>query len=293
MFRIGYNTNGFAHHRPLDALRLLAEIGYEGVALTPDAGFLDPYGTSRGELAEFRRWSEDLGLELAVETGARFLLDARRKHRPNLLEVDSDERGRRTEFLLRSLEVASVLGAKVLSCWAGTADNNLTLEALPEDDPQSLELLDRLAEGLSPVLQRAQELDVQVAFEPEPGMFIEKPQGYERLVGHMGSDGDALGLCLDVGHLMVTGDLPVRSVIEQYGSRLVHVHLDDASEGVHEHLMFGEGSLDLEETLHSLAEQGFDGMAAVELSRHSHCAPSAAAEALEHLRLALGSLPQG
>ena len=34
--------------------------------------------------------------------------------------------------------------------------------------------------------------------------------------------------------------------------------------------MFGEGELDLTGTLAALAEVGFDGMAAVELSRDSH-----------------------
>jgi sugar phosphate isomerase/epimerase len=70
--------------------------------------------------------------------------------------------------------------------------------------------------------------------------------------------------------------------------RLVHVHLDDIRAGVHEHMMFGLGELDLRGTLAALVETGFDGLAAVELSRDSHRGAAAAEEALGKLRAALG-----
>ena len=44
---IGYNTNGMAHHDLFDAVRLLADIGYGGVAITIDHTALPPYGTLR------------------------------------------------------------------------------------------------------------------------------------------------------------------------------------------------------------------------------------------------------
>lgn len=291
MFRLGYNTNGLAHHRAIDALRLCAELGYEGLAITPDVGQLDLYRLDSGEVQDLRRWSEELGLELAIETGARFLLDARRKHRPNLLEEEADERQRRVDFLLRSVDLAHELGAGVVSLWAGCAPADEVCEDRDLDSGRRSELLDRLAAGLETVLAHATQAGVPVAFEPEPGMFIERVEGYGTLVEHMGEAADSLGLCLDVGHLVVSGELPVGEVIRTWAPRLVHVHLDDAVNGIHEHRMFGEGELDLRETLATLAQVGFDGMAAVELSRHSHRGAEAAGEAMRQLRAALTVRP--
>lgn len=280
MFRLGYNTNGLAHHRPIDALRLVAELGYEGLALTPDVGQLDPLRLDAGEVRDLRAWSEDLGVALAIEAGARFLLDARRKHRPNLMDTDRGERDRRVDLYRRLLDLGAALDAEVLSLWSGTPDDGATCG----DDPGRLE---HLAEGLEPVLVHAHEVGVQVAFEPEPGMYVERPGEYVALLERMGSAGEALGLTLDVGHCLVTGDLPVEAQVRALAPRLVHVHLDDIAGGVHEHRMFGEGELDLAATLSALAEVGFEGMAAVELSRDSHRGAAAAAEAMGHLRRAL------
>jgi sugar phosphate isomerase/epimerase len=56
--------------------------------------------------------------------------------------------------------------------------------------------------------------------------------------------------------------------------------------GVHEHLMFGEGELDLDETLRVLSEIEFGGLVAVELSRHSHAAHETVPAARRALRVA-------
>jgi sugar phosphate isomerase/epimerase len=277
VFRLGYNTNGLAHHRLLDALRLLADLGYEGVAITPDVGQLDPLELDPQRVEDVRRWADELGLELAVETGARFVLDARRKHFPTLLEASEEDRARRVDFLCCSIDLAEALGAGVVSLWSGAA---------PEGTPSDV-AWERLVTGLRAVLGHSAARGVQVGFEPEPGMFVERPAGYLELLERLGADGDTLGLTLDVGHLLCTGDVPVGPRIRELAPRLVHVHLDDIADGVHEHRMFGAGDLDLSETLKTLLETGYDGMAAVELSRDSHRGAAAAQEAMGHLRAAL------
>lgn len=287
MFRLAYNTNGLSHHRVADALRLLHELGYQGVAITPDAGQLDPYDLRPDEVRTVGSLARELGLALAVETGARFLLDPRRKHRPTLLEESAAERARRSDFLMRSIDLASDLGAELVSLWSGAAPGGVRAEAVDGSRDERERAWERLCAGLRPLLRHAASRGVRVALEPEPGMFVERPAGYLELRRRLGEEGAALGLCLDVGHLLVTGDLPVGEVIRRLAPQLAHVHLDDVAGGVHEHRMFGEGDLDLPEVLGALIEVGYSGLAAVELSRDAHRGAQAAQEAFERLRRAL------
>lgn len=282
MFTLAYNTNGLAHHRLEDALELLAGLGYGAVALTPDVGHLDPLRCTTEEVARTRAALERLGLGCVVETGARFTLDPGRKHFPTLLEEARPDRERRLDLLRRHVDLAAELGAPRISVWSGAPPADELAE-----DPEATELWDRLAEGLARLLEHAAGSGVEVAFEPEPGMFIERPAGYRRLLEHLGAAGEELWLTLDVGHLVVTGDLPAGQVIRAEAARLRNVHLDDCPAGVHVHGPFGTGDLDLEDVLSALNEVGYDQVASVELSRDSHRGADAAAEALRSIRAAL------
>jgi L-ribulose-5-phosphate 3-epimerase len=286
MFQFAYNTNGLAHHRLLDAFELLAELGYTGVAVTPDVGELDPYALRPGFAPRLRARAEELGLTLALETGARYLLDPRHKHAPSLLDPDAARRERRIDFCRRSIDLAHELGAGLVSIWSGCAPGNIAGDARGVAMRAHEPLWDRLEQGLAKLLAHARGAEVRIAFEPEPGMFVERPTGYFELKRRLGAE---LGLTLDVGHLLVTRDLPVADVIRAYAHDLAHVHLDDIQDGVHEHCMFGKGELDLPATLRALASVGFSGMAAVELSRDSYRGAVAAGEAMAHLRAALSA----
>lgn len=285
MFRFAYNTNGLAHHRVVDALRLVARLGYEGLSITPDVGQLDPYRLLATEVADVRSIARELGLELSIETGARFLLDPARKHWPNLLSPATADRERRVDFLRRCIDLAAELDAGVVALWAGASERGVRGDA-PGAAPCEQEWAN-LCAGIDALLAHARGSDVRIAFEPEPGMFIERPAGYVELKRRLGARGADLGLCLDVGHCLCTGDLPVSKVIAQFRGELLHVHLDDIRAGRHEHLMFGEGDLDLRDVLGALLQTNYTGLAAVELSRDSHRGADAARIAIERLRSAL------
>src|SRR5690606_19841508 len=142
----------------------------------------------------------------------------------------------------------------------------------------------RLADGIARLCREVEPLGVRVAFEPEPGMFVESMDGWERVKALV--DDENLGLTLDVGHVPCTETISPADAIRRWGPDLLNVHLDEMSGGTHDHLQSGEGDLDFAAILRALREVAYEGVASVELSRHSHAAPEAAATAYERLRAA-------
>src|SRR2546426_6610008 len=113
--RLGYSTNDFASHRLRDALEVIAGFGFKSVAITLDAGALDPYDPSTArEARAIGAWLAEHDLVPVVETGARFLLDPWRKHWPTLLSPRREDRERRIDFLRRAIGIAALLSAEVV-----------------------------------------------------------------------------------------------------------------------------------------------------------------------------------
>ncbi|MEV0153905.1 sugar phosphate isomerase/epimerase family protein [Micromonospora sp. NPDC050686] len=274
--RLGYGTNGFANHRLDDALAVLADLGYRGVALTLDHDHLDPFAPGlAARVAAVRRRLDALGLAVVIETGARYLLDPWHKHAPTLLH---DEPDRRIEFLRRAVAVGADLGAEAVSFWSGVRPDGVPPERA----------WDRLVAGCATVCEAAGVAGVPLGFEPEPGMLVADIADWRRLRAALG-DPPGFGITLDIGHCRCLEPRPVPDCVRQVGEHLVNVQIDDMRRGVHEHLEFGTGEIDFPPVLAALAEVGYRGLVAVELPRHSHAAPAVAAASLDFLRAAARS----
>jgi sugar phosphate isomerase/epimerase len=270
---LGYNTNGFAHHDPFAAVAILAETGFQSVAITLDHGPLNPFADPWPvNLKRLKDELKRLRLSSVIETGARFLLNPRIKHEPTLVSASAEARQVRIDFLRRAVDAAAFLESDCVSLWSG----------IRRDTASDEETLERLAESLRPVLRHATDSNVILGFEPEPGMFIDTLKSYQRLLQWI--DSPHLKLTLDVGHLWCQGELPIADYVARWGERIVNVHIEDMRAGIHEHLMFGEGEMQFPPILAALAKTGYRGGLHVELSRHSHEAPTAAQKAYDFLK---------
>jgi L-ribulose-5-phosphate 3-epimerase len=263
--RFGYGTNGLTDLRLPDALGLLADLGYDGVALTLDHMHLDPLAPDlAARTAAVGRRLSALGLAVVVETGARYVLDPARKHFPTLLD---DDPGPRVHLLSLAVRVGADLGAEAVSFWSGIRPAHV--------DPATAR--SRLERHCAALAALAADRGVRLAFEPEPGMLVESMADWAGL---------GVDLTLDIGHCRCLEPLSEADCVRAAGDRLANVQLDDMRRGVHEHLPFGEGEVDLPAVLAALVEVGYPGLASVELPRHSHAGPALAARSIEALRAA-------
>jgi L-ribulose-5-phosphate 3-epimerase len=275
LMRLGYNTNGLAHHRLLDAIEFLADLGYQSIAITLDAGALDPYdepSSLNRQVNLVRDALDRRGLSRVIETGARYLLNPRLKHDPTLMDPDPTRRALRQDFLRRAIDLASILQAEAVSLWSGSA-------ASPVDDGHGM---DRLTEEVKRLLDHAERAHMTLAFEPEPGMFIDTLERFGQLDARIRHP--LFQLTLDLGHAHCSNEGDIPDLIEKWRSRIVNIHIEDMVQGVHEHLMFGEGTMDFRSILGALRQIGYARGIHVELSRHSHIAAEAVRKAAAFLK---------
>ena len=277
--KAGYSTNSFGDVNPLNALSLLCEQGYESLAITPDRHILNPYEkTFASEVHSWQLALAETQMRCVVETGARYLLDSKKKHYPTLLSESQDDRKRRVDFLRQAIDLAGELNADCVSLWSGAVCSIETDEAL---------LWQKLIDGVGEVLDYAVRCGVVLGFEPEPGMFIDTVSRAEQLFERLGRP-KSLGFTVDIGHLECLGERPLAATVREVADRIVNVHLDDMTVCRHEHLPLGKGDIDYLPIFAELRTAHYRGGLHVELPRQSHRWHETARESYEFIQQLLG-----
>jgi sugar phosphate isomerase/epimerase len=271
--RFGYGTNGFAHHRLSDLLGVLADLGYDGVALTLDHNHLDPYAEDLARRVTLTaKQLARYGLTVTVETGAPYFLDAWAKHQPTLMSAEPEQR---IDLLRRALRIAAELGSPTVHLCSGPAPVGVSETAAWQ----------RLAAGVGAVLETAESYGIALAFEPEPYMFVDTVERCLRLRQLLGGH-ELFGITLDVGHAHCVEEPPLLECVRLAAPHLLNVQIEDMVRGVHRHLEFGAGEIDFPPVLAALRTLGHEGLVSVEIQGGALDAPEVARRSIEFLRTA-------
>jgi sugar phosphate isomerase/epimerase len=200
-------------------------------------------------------------------------------YHPSWIEIDPGYRKLRIEHTIDCIKLASKLGAKNISTEPGgpIVNNELSKN----------QLLKLFEDGINQVLDTAEKENVTILIEPEPDLLIENSEQFINFIKNI--DSEAVGLNLDVGHFFCVGEDPSR-VIHKLSEYIRHVHLEDiCAERRHNHLILGEGAIDISSTLKSLKEIGYDGFITVELYPYQDCPVYAAKQSMKFIK-SLGNL---
>lgn len=133
----------------------------------------------------------------------------------------------------------------------------------------------QLAKGVDRAVSRCRERGYEPTFHHHTATFVEAPWEIERLL-----ETTDVGLCLDTGHLLLSDGDPV-AAIRTWGSRINHVHIKDARQGVIDRIVqegspleeiwtrqafcpLGEGDVDVDAVIQGLRDIDFEGWLVVE-----------------------------
>ena len=279
MIRLAFSTNAYTKHTLPDACDRIAAAGYRAVEVLADHPHAYPPTYSEHEARRLRERLDALGLRVVAVNANTAMgyfrpVPAALTFEPSLISPSEVHRQDRVGIIRQALTVANRLGAPVVTLTGGRPSDLVAL-GMPIDPPAAYR--DRLLEGLETVVRLADQAGVDLAFEPEPGQFIETTADLKALLDEV--DHPRLGANLDVGHAWCAGDDPAESV-RILGRRIRHLHLEDIQGRRHFHLIPGEGGeIDFAAIRAALDRIGYAGAAAVELYTYPDEPDRAAAEA--------------
>jgi len=241
----------------LEAVRqLVEEWGLQAIELNGDFSVLYPqiFGIAYYEgVAELQ---EQLGFACTVHLPFLWL---------DGISLAEPVRRASVECVSRSAELAKPLlvDSYVLHLWGIWSSLLLSVQDMPQDEKQSL--LDMM------LLAGHSTLEEVSALVPSQQLCVENLEHFpfESVAGLV--ERERAKVCLDVGHLVVSGGDPMEFV-ETYWGMIGEIHMHDVlvdgagRRGGRDHLALGRGCVDYVRLLDRLEEGGFEGVVVLEVN---------------------------
>jgi protein FrlC len=256
--KLAFSTNAYTRFTLVEALRDIRKAGFGGVEILADVPHAYPGGGMDERLAgEVRGELDRLGLAVSnVNCNCSFgyWKDAPGEpyFEPSLISPNPKHRADRTAMILKTIDFAKAVGGRNISITSGRM-----LGGMPPVDAER-----QFAESMKPILERAENVGIDIGIECEPGLYLEYVAELVDWIGRLGSG--RLGANLDVGHSQVIGE-SIPEVVRMLKGRIWNLHVEDIPGRKHYHMVPGEGTLDWEGLAGALSDIEYDRYATVEL----------------------------
>jgi len=252
--KFGFRTGGFRSWKIEVILAELARIGFDGAELCLESADMRPENFTQARADEIRNLMDESGLEIASVS----------------YHADAEPINQRRSNTSKALKVAEWLGTDVLIINAERSREG-------EKQNQWRDLVDRLRD----LTASAEKRGVNVAIEPEPLLVVSDTDDMIRMMDAVGSPN--LKVNLDIGHAYIT-DPSLPDSIRRLGDAIVHTHIEDIKDKVHNHLELGQGDVDFAAMHAAFVGIGYDGYYVVDLFRLGDDPSGVAARSLAALR---------
>ena len=267
---LGYSSNAFKKHSIYEAVEEIGRLGFRGIEIMCKRPHVHASDFGEKEWPRLRSRIEAESLKV-INLNCSTLFALENGHPSLQADLPEEDLEDRISHTLQSLRLASYLGCRNISIPTGTPPQNLTRKAFKA----------LFRERLEKVLPLAEELDVDVLVEPEPGLLGDNLGHFKAFIEEVRSP--ALGVNFDIGHFYCLGEDP-SAAFEQMSPRVGHVHLDDiAQTRIHNHLIPGRGAIDFLEVFKTMARLGYDRDICLELYTYLDTPVEAGEEALDYI----------
>jgi protein FrlC len=258
--KLAFSTNAYSKHPLVTALRGIKQAGFEGVEILADVPHAYPDAIDANLTNEVKRELETLGLAVSninVNCSFGYWKDAPPEpyFEPSLISPNPQHRADRTRLIMKALDFARDVGAKNISITSGRL-----LGGMPPEPAAR-----QFAESIRPILDRADQLNVNVGIECEPGLYLEYVAELREWIDRLNHP--RLGANLDIGHSQVIGE-SIAEVVKLLNNRIWNMHVEDIPGRKHYHMIPGQGTLDWQSLKRALEDIRYPNFLTVELYTH-------------------------
>jgi sugar phosphate isomerase/epimerase len=286
MIKLAFSTNAFKRYSLEDSIREIAKVGYTGVEILCDTPHAYARTFTDDQVRSLKKTLELSNMQIS-NLNAFTLYAIGDTYHPSWIE---DTREMRIEHTIECIRLAKKIGAKHLSTEpGGPVPPSLPLAssssaAAPQQQRyQDVTQLEKIfLDGLTRVARMAEEEDIKVLIEPEPGLLIENSKQFKNFITRI-INSKHIRLNFDIGHFYCVNEDPAK-VVHELSDHIEHFHLADiAHTRIHNHLIPGKGSIDFRSVFDAMDDIGYRGFVTVELYPYQDNPVEAAKEAYNYL----------